>query len=335
MANKNWFAKIFDRIGAPTGASIAADIAATKSENRDVAPSLITIASDNLKHRTMPVGEWHYTPTGAYGLTLEMTALRNMAGVRVKHSVEVFPTATVLSRIYVNDVAVGAIHTSTLPGPTQYSDNIAGIITGDKIQVYSVSAAPGGVIEDLQLCYDFTIETAVGLAAKTSELISGAAVDFGAVAKVSIQTAAQAAITASALATAALVATTRTGNPQVKATTVDTHSLLGAIVAATCATQEIIIDSVIFSPHDDLSGVVTFTGISIETDDTTVQTLISQANGVKVNLTAYSQLSWTGAIRLRVGKKITVTTYGAVTTANPSTCDVRITYHAVVDGGTL
>ena len=135
--------------------------------------------------------------------------------------------------------------------------------------------------------------------------------------------------------TAALLAVTRAGNPQVKAATVDTH-LASPRTAATCATQEVIIDSIIFSPHNALSADGgAFTGISIETDDTTVQTLVSQANGVKANLTAYAQIAWTGSIRLRVGKKITVTTYGAVTTANPSTCDVWITYHAVVDGGTL
>ena len=132
----------------------------------------------------------------------------------------------------------------------------------------------------------------------------------------------------------ALIAATKAGNSQVKAATVDTHAV-SPRTAATCATQEVIIDSIIFSPHDDLSDDATFTGISIETDDTNVQTFISQANGVKANLAAYSQLAWTGAIRLRVGKKITVTTYGAVTTANPSTCDVWITYHAVIDGGTL
>ena len=132
-----------------------------------------------------------------------------------------------------------------------------------------------------------------------------------------------------------LLAITRAGNPQMKVATVDTH-LASPRTVATCATQEVIIDSIIFSPHDNLSADGgAFTGISIETDDTTVQTFISQANGVKANLTAYAQLAYTGSIRLRVGKKITVTTYGAVTTANPSTCDVWVTYHAVVDGGTL
>lgn len=133
----------------------------------------------------------------------------------------------------------------------------------------------------------------------------------------------------------ALVAVTKAGKPNMKVTTVDLHNAAGDQLIATCATQAVIIDSIVFSPHDDLSDDAGFTGISIQDDDTTVHTFISSANGVKANLTAYAQLAWTGAIKLRVGKKINCTIIGGTATANPSTCDVEITYHAVVDGGTL
>ena len=128
---------------------------------------------------------------------------------------------------------------------------------------------------------------------------------------------------------------TGAGKTQVKAATVDLHNAAGPQTAATCDVNDVIIDSIVFSPHDDLSDDAGFTGISIETNDTTVQMFISQANGVKVNLTAYSQLSWTGAVRLRDTKLITVTIYGGTATANPSTCDVWITYHSAIDGGIL
>jgi hypothetical protein len=140
---------------------------------------------------------------------------------------------------------------------------------------------------------------------------------------------------ASMSADIAAIGPTTAGRTRMKVTTVDLHNAAGDQTIATCATQAVIIDSIVFSPHDDLSDDAGFTGISIQDDDTTVHTFISSTNGVKANLTAYAQLSWTGAIKLRVGKKINCTIIGGTATAEPSTCDVEITYHATVDGGTL
>jgi hypothetical protein len=133
----------------------------------------------------------------------------------------------------------------------------------------------------------------------------------------------------------ALVAVTKAGKSNMAVTTVDLHNAAGDRLIATCATQAVIIDSIVFSPHDDLSDDAGFTGISIQDDDTTPHIFVSSTDGVKANLTAYAQLAWTGAIKLRVGKKINCTIIGGTATADPSTCDVEITYHAVVDGGTL
>jgi hypothetical protein len=128
----------------------------------------------------------------------------------------------------------------------------------------------------------------------------------------------------------------RSGQSIVKAFTCDLHKTPGTYSLVICSSHAVIIDSIIFTPtvdvSDDTGGI---TGISIHDDDTTTNTFITQANGVKANLTAYRQLSWTGAVKTRVGKNIQITIYGASADTNPTTCDIEITYHAVASGGTL
>lgn len=128
------------------------------------------------------------------------------------------------------------------------------------------------------------------------------------------------------------------GKPSVKALTCNLYTagpFPKSIDLVTCSTQDVIIDSVIFTTRLNLSSDTDFTGISIHDDDATVNTYIAQANGVKANLTAYRQLSWTGATKLRVGQKIQIIVYGGSANTTPTTCDVEITYHAVVTGGIL
>ena len=129
----------------------------------------------------------------------------------------------------------------------------------------------------------------------------------------------------------------KSGQFIVKTTTCDLHnSIYGAQDLVICSAQDVIIDSLIFSPRIDVSDDTgAFTGISVHDDDTTPNTYIAQANGVKAGLTAYRQLSWTGATKLRVGKRIQATIYGGPADADPTTCDVEITYHTVKNGGSL
>jgi hypothetical protein len=133
----------------------------------------------------------------------------------------------------------------------------------------------------------------------------------------------------------AAVGTTAAGQTQVKTKTIDAH--LGTTVDICIGSaQDVIVDSVVFTCVDALSADGgTFTGISIQDNDTTVHTFISQGSGIKANLTAYAQLYWTGAVKVRVGKKIQLTNYVAVPVANPANCYVEITYHAATSGGTL
>jgi len=99
--------------------------------------------------------------------------------------------------------------------------------------------------------------------------------------------------------------------------------------------QDIIIESLIFHSTRALSGDAGFTGISVETDDTTPQVFISEAEGVKANLTAESQLAWTGAVLLREGQYIDFSIYGGAVANAESLCQIVVGYRAVVSGGYL
>jgi len=99
--------------------------------------------------------------------------------------------------------------------------------------------------------------------------------------------------------------------------------------------QNVIIESLIFRCTRDLSGDAGFSGISLQTNDTTNQVFVSEANGVKENLTADSQLAWTGAILLKVGQYIDFSVYGGAVANIESLCDIVVTYRAVVSGGYL
>ena len=121
---------------------------------------------------------------------------------------------------------------------------------------------------------------------------------------------------------------------QIKATTIDLQQAAATYDLVTGTSQDVLIESLVLRCPVDCSDDATFTGISIQTDDTTAQEFISQANGGKAVLTAQSQLAWTGAILLKVGKKIQLTIYG-----NPAdeatVCDIVIKYRAVASGGYL
>lgn len=81
-------------------------------------------------------------------------------------------------------------------------------------------------------------------------------------------------------------------------------------------TADTFIRGLTISVPRDCSADAGFTGISIQTNATTAQTFISQANGVKANLTESAQLAWgcgSGAIFIPTGGKIQLTIYGAAT----------------------
>jgi len=126
------------------------------------------------------------------------------------------------------------------------------------------------------------------------------------------------------------------GNLQILSATVDLHNSAGNYTIATGTTQNVTIESVIFSPRlnvaDDTGGI---TSISVQTDHTTPQVIISSTEGAIANLTAYAQLSWTGKILLQTGNLVQLTIAGGTADTNPTTCDVIIHYRANVNGGYL
>lgn len=81
-----------------------------------------------------------------------------------------------------------------------------------------------------------------------------------------------------------------------------------------------------------------FTGISIETDDVTPSVFLSQADGVKANLTSEATLGWDGGnagVIIKVGTKIQLTIYGGASD-DPGSPDIMATYRSIGAGtGTL
>ncbi len=140
--------------------------------------------------------------------------------------------------------------------------------------------------------------------------------------------------TSGALVNARSTAYTRlVGVLQIKATTIELNQAVGAKDLFTGTGQDVVIERLAIRIPADVSGGA-MASLSIQTDDTTNQVFISAAEGVKANLTAQSQLYWTGVILLKATKKIQLTIAGAATGIACS-CDVIAECRAVVNGGYL
>lgn len=131
-----------------------------------------------------------------------------------------------------------------------------------------------------------------------------------------------------------LVATTVMGRAQIAVEEADFDSVAVGDWAMLVGTgQDVVIESLVFHCARDLSGDAGFTGISIQTTATTPQVFIPQAEGVKANLTAESQLAWTGAILLKADSYIDLSIYGGAIANAVSIVQIIATYRAVVSGG--
>ncbi len=129
---------------------------------------------------------------------------------------------------------------------------------------------------------------------------------------------------------------TKAGKAQTFPTTIDLHQAAGTYDVATGTAQMVTIESIIFTVNDDVSDDGTgITAVTFQTDTTTEQEFINNVEGTIANLTDESQISWEGAVLLRVGDKIQFTIEGGTAAADPTTCSVLIKYRAVVDGGYL
>ena len=125
------------------------------------------------------------------------------------------------------------------------------------------------------------------------------------------------------------------GKLQIAATTIDLQQGADSYDLFTGTTQDVMLEKLaIRLPDVDVSDDAALTSISIQTDDTTPQVIISAADGAVGNLTAEAQLAWTGAILIKAGSKIQLTIGGGA--ADEATvCDVVAECRAVVAGGYL
>ncbi len=132
---------------------------------------------------------------------------------------------------------------------------------------------------------------------------------------------------------ASLLSPTVAGGLQIRATPIDLNHAVGTYTLFTGSIQAVILDSLVIAMPVGAAGGA-LTSISIQTDDATLQTIISAIQGAVANLTSENQLYWIGRIRIGVGKRIRLTIAGGATGA-PYICNVNAQYRAVVNGGVL
>ena len=88
-------------------------------------------------------------------------------------------------------------------------------------------------------------------------------------------------------------------------------------------------------PDKDLTDDAALTGITVQTDTTTVIPLIASAAGLKAQLTNLKVFTYATPFALPVGKKIQLTIVGGTATDNPTTCITSCRYRAINPAGYL
>jgi hypothetical protein len=128
-------------------------------------------------------------------------------------------------------------------------------------------------------------------------------------------------------------AATFAGAPQTKSTTIELNQIAGNYTLFTGAGQRVVVDQLIITMPNAVAGGA-LTSISIQTNDATAQTFITNVQGAVANLTAENQLFTNDPISIGVGKLIQLTINGGATGAG-YVCTVEVLYHAVTTGGSL
>jgi hypothetical protein len=100
----------------------------------------------------------------------------------------------------------------------------------------------------------------------------------------------------------------------------------------TATAQGLFIDAVIVHVPDDLSAVETFTGIGVQTDDTSVIEILSAVAGAKANLTGNFYHVFRGPRVSASTKKIQLTIAGATAGAG-KVANVTVLWRPLVAGG--
>jgi hypothetical protein len=100
----------------------------------------------------------------------------------------------------------------------------------------------------------------------------------------------------------------------------------------TATAQDLFIDAVIVHVPDNLSEVATFTGISVQTNDTTSIVLLSSTAGAKANLTGNFFHVYRGPVVTAATKKIQLT-IGGGTAGTGKVANISVLWRPLVAGG--
>ena len=100
----------------------------------------------------------------------------------------------------------------------------------------------------------------------------------------------------------------------------------------TATAQNLFIDAVIVHVPDNLSAVATFTGISVQTNDTTPIVLLSSTAGAKAKLTGNFFHVYRGPVVTAATKKIQLT-IGGGTAGTGKVANISVLWRPLVAGG--
>jgi hypothetical protein len=124
-------------------------------------------------------------------------------------------------------------------------------------------------------------------------------------------------------------------NSVVQPGTVNLYHAAGNIDLFTATGGSVYIEYFSIIISRDCSGDAALTGISIQSDTTTVITLLASAAGVKANLTLNATFTYAIPFALPVGKKIQLTIIGGTATTSPTNCVTSCRYRAIAPAGYL
>jgi len=118
--------------------------------------------------------------------------------------------------------------------------------------------------------------------------------------------------------------------------TVDLHNAAADYTLFTATGGSVYIERFSLTlPNKDLTDDAALTGISVQTDTTTVVILLAAAAGLKVNLTNSRVFTYSTPFALPVGKKIQLTIVGGTATDDPTTCITSCRYQPINPAGYL
>ena len=125
-------------------------------------------------------------------------------------------------------------------------------------------------------------------------------------------------------------------NSVVQPGTVDLHNAAGNLDLFTATGGSVYVEYFTLTlPNKDLTDDAALTGITVQTDTTTVITLIASAAGLKAQLTNLKVFTYATPFALPVGKKIQLTIVGGTATDDPTTCVTSCRYRSINPAGYL